>query len=197
VPLLDATGEDTLELELNAEQMLSLSRSDAAICPMTLPVPAAEKPLAAAPEHRRDPWPGVILTIATASVLSGGIAYLATIPPEPFHVSANTLVRPPAAETPAPPSADIAPVQFTNPFDATEVFEFPLGTSETKARQAVADVLLQRAHERQNAAKITRQRRETADRIAPARTVQSRPTQLTSAGRLRSGERFGSKDALF
>jgi hypothetical protein len=184
VPLLDAAGEDTLELELSAEQMLSLSRAGAAIRPNTLPVPTAKKSHPAEPEYRRDSWPTVILSIATASVFSGGIAYLATPSTEPFHVSANTVVRSAAAETPVPPPADVARVQFTNPFDATEVFEFPSGTSETEARQAVADVLLQRAHERQNASKITRQRPKAADQVAPERTIQSRATQLTNAGRL-------------
>jgi hypothetical protein len=40
------------------------------------------------------------------------------------------------------------PLRFANPFDPSEVFEFPAGTSEDVARQQVADTLLQRARER-------------------------------------------------
>jgi hypothetical protein len=35
-----------------------------------------------------------------------------------------------------------------NPFDATEVFEFPAGTGKTEAREAVAKRLLERARDR-------------------------------------------------
>jgi hypothetical protein len=41
-------------------------------------------------------------------------------------------------------------VQVRNPFDATEVFEFPAGTTRTQAREAVAELLLQRAHDRRS-----------------------------------------------
>jgi hypothetical protein len=41
------------------------------------------------------------------------------------------------------------PVRFANPFDKSEVFEFPPGTTREEARAAVAELLLQRAHERQ------------------------------------------------
>jgi hypothetical protein len=43
------------------------------------------------------------------------------------------------------------PVRFTNPFDPTEVFEFPTGTSEEEAHAAVADLLVNRARERESA----------------------------------------------
>jgi hypothetical protein len=42
------------------------------------------------------------------------------------------------------------PVRVQNPFDASEVFEFPPGTSAADARDAVADVLMKRAAERRN-----------------------------------------------
>jgi hypothetical protein len=47
------------------------------------------------------------------------------------------------------PEVEGEPVRFSNPFDAQEVFEFPAGTSEAKARDAVAQLLLERAVERQ------------------------------------------------
>jgi len=73
--------------------------------------------------------------------------------------------RPPQGPPPAPPAihrvppatAAVAavlaepaqpPVRFRNPFDRSEVFEFPAGTSLTEARQLAAQVLAERARER-------------------------------------------------
>jgi hypothetical protein len=44
-----------------------------------------------------------------------------------------------------------SPVRFTNPFDPSEVFDFPSGTSDDQARESVAAILLQRARDRQAA----------------------------------------------
>jgi hypothetical protein len=52
-----------------------------------------------------------------------------------------------------------------NPFDATEVFKFPPGTSETDARDAMATLLLKRAVSRQTHA----QRRADLAAERPAR----------------------------
>jgi len=163
--------EDTVELELSAEQVLALTRADAAIRPdsnslpvplPSLPVPVPRRAVANAPKDERGAWRAIIARISVASLLSGGIAYLATTPGQPVNVGGSAIVRPAATHTLSPPSTDTPdtlPVRFTNPFDATEVFEFPSGTSETEARQAVADLLLQRARERQkSASKATYQR---------------------------------------
>ena len=183
----DASSDDTIELELSAQQALTLSRADATTRP---PVATVQKsPAPTLPANRRGARFAVIFSIAATSVFSGGIVYLATTPAEPLRVSGNTVVRSAAAaaETPLPP-VDTERVKFINPFDATEVFEFPSNTSETEARQAVAQVLLQRAHERHEAAKIARQRQKAAapDQVVPVRAIQSRPTELTHAGRLQS-----------
>ena len=185
--LSDTSSEDTIELELSAQQALSLARADATMPPPVATVKRSLLPTLPLPEDRRGGWSAVIFSIAATSILSGGIVYLATTPAEPLRVSGNTVVRSAAAaETPLPPSVDSMRVKFINPFDGTEVFEFPSNTSETEARQAVAHILLQRAHERQKTAKITRQRRKAAaaEQVVPVRAIQSRPTQLTRAGRL-------------
>jgi hypothetical protein len=50
---------------------------------------------------------------------------------------------------PTPTSPATAPlVRETNPFDDSEVFEFPAATTEGQAREAMAALLLQRARER-------------------------------------------------
>jgi hypothetical protein len=163
----DAECENTIELEFSGEQVSALSRADAAIGPNPIPVSSAEKPLPNAPEDQRGARAALVLGISAASVLLGGIAYIATTRARPVDISANTVARSAAPEAaPAPPPTDNAPVRFTNPFDAAEVFEFPAGTSATEARHAVADLLLQRARGRQNSSsKMTRQRRKTADQV--------------------------------
>ena len=40
------------------------------------------------------------------------------------------------------------PLRVANPFDASEVFEFPAGTSEADAHEAVAGFLIERASRR-------------------------------------------------
>lgn len=70
--------------------------------------------------------------------------------------SAATAARPVATQASvATPSSTVAPsapapepVRMKNPFDRSEVFEFPPGTSLEDARQSVAELLLQRARTR-------------------------------------------------
>ena len=40
------------------------------------------------------------------------------------------------------------PLRVANPFDASEVFEFPAGTSEADAQEAIAGFLIERASRR-------------------------------------------------
>lgn len=62
----------------------------------------------------------------------------------------TTQARVTQSQSPAlAPTAEGKPVLFANPFDANEVFEFPAGTSEAEARDAVAEVLMDRAMKRQ------------------------------------------------
>jgi len=146
----DTECENTIELELSAEQMSMLARADTSIQSNQLPVQSVEKSLPSAPKVTRGVNVAVVLGIAAATVLSGGIAFLAKTRGQPVPVRANRVTRSPVAENPNPPSADNAPVLFTNPFDSTEVFELPPGTSKSEARHAVADLLLQRARDRRN-----------------------------------------------
>lgn len=47
-----------------------------------------------------------------------------------------------------PAEAEASPTRFENPFDTSEVFEFPPGTTQDVARESVAEMLLERARER-------------------------------------------------
>jgi hypothetical protein len=69
----------------------------------------------------------------------------AVLPPPPPVVAPVAEAPPPAqvAEAPAP-----EPVVLTNPFDKTEKFTFPPGTSKADAKEQMANLLMQRAIER-------------------------------------------------
>jgi hypothetical protein len=86
---------------------------------------------------------------ALAGVCFALIAYLSV---EPAPVIATVAVASPRlhaielrpkAPPPAPPT-----VKLVNPFDPSEVFEFPPGTSDDEARDSAAALLLERARQR-------------------------------------------------
>ncbi|PZN33651.1 MAG: hypothetical protein DIU71_04535 [Proteobacteria bacterium] len=102
----------------------------------------------AAPGSRRMLFAG----LAAVALASAIVALLAGEDGAPAPAAGHA---PPVEWTPVPdpdaalaPEAELPPVLFTNPFDETEVFEFPPGTTQEQARQAVADFLLQRARDR-------------------------------------------------
>jgi hypothetical protein len=104
----------------------------------------------------------LLACLATVICLSGGAAYLAasgeqTLPaPAPVEAIVTSQApiprsaESPGSDAPAPSAATESntPVHFANPFDASEVFEFPPGTSKADAHKAVAGMLLERARDR-------------------------------------------------
>jgi hypothetical protein len=84
------------------------------------------------------------------TLASGAIAYVATNPQQLARTIAAAPVHVAAPKTSPPAPLPSEPVTYANPFDATEVFQFPSGTSESEARQSVAELLMQRARERKN-----------------------------------------------
>jgi len=156
--------EDTIELELSQEQMLALSRSvkeeraDASQVKST-PISTTAEP--ASPNKnakvrngaRTGRWPlarvASALGIAAAVIGLGSAAHRAadrSSSPPAVTIKAPTSAAPAAPE---PAGSQSSPVRFKNPFDVSEIFEFPPGTSEAEARQSVAELLLQRARDRQ------------------------------------------------
>ncbi|MDB6090470.1 MAG: hypothetical protein JWN85_3254 [Gammaproteobacteria bacterium] len=97
-----------------------------------------------------------LLSIAAAVIALGSAAHRAVDrnPPAPAIAIKASGSAAPAA--PLLTESDSQPVRFKNPFDRSEVFEFPPGTSDAEARQEVANLLLQRAHERQSQLRGTR-----------------------------------------
>jgi len=85
-----------------------------------------------------------VVGVIAAAALRESDQRVAALPPPPAVVPAQ--VPPPpvqVAESPPP-----EPVVVTNPFDKTEKFTFPPGTSKAEARDQMAAMLLQRAVER-------------------------------------------------
>lgn|GEM_PF-929229 len=149
----DEADEDTIELVLSAEDMHLLAQAAAAVQPVASAIPPATEPAASTPlEGRR----GLTRLAAALGVSAAAVALVAAAyvvvnvnheSPAPVVAQQATVVAAIPVEPPAPEPQSV-PVQFRNPFDATEVFEFPPGTSEAEARDAVADLLMQRARER-------------------------------------------------
>ena len=147
------SSDDTIELELTGEQELALSR--AAEAARATARPDESGPVLSVPEYenfacRRTAridfvcnvtFAVAVLGIALASLWSASDRH----PPAPAVTSAAPLAEV-APAGPAEPQG--APVQIRNAFDATEVFEFPHGTTESEAREAVAELLLSRARDR-------------------------------------------------
>jgi hypothetical protein len=135
--------DDTIELELTAEELWALN---AAAAEGHDDARLNEAVAMSKRVSRHSRWPAVLAAAGIAG-LSSGITYLVTARTQPVHVAENRLPQPLAAPTPhaapAPPA-----VRFVNPFDATEVFELPPGISEKDARDAVAEFLLNRARAR-------------------------------------------------
>jgi hypothetical protein len=151
--------EDTIELELSAEEMRGLSRA------------ARESQASTAKSAGRKPLR--LWSVSLAIALAGAAAAIAWRPGPSHHIALRMAPTPaiastpPAASQPAvlaqpqpPPEPQRPPVRMKNPFDAAEVFEFPAGTTRAEARRQVSAILLQRAVDRGSAG----QRVEAADK---------------------------------
>ncbi len=130
------------------------------------PSPAAAK-ARSAPRARslRSPLV-VLLALALAGTITAGVlresdkrATLSAPPPPVVLASVPPLEVPPMEL--APPE----PVVLVNPFDATERFTFPPGTSKADARDQMAALLLNRAMERR--AHLPRGRKLAAEPRTP------------------------------
>jgi hypothetical protein len=139
----------TVELELTGEQQAALSQAAEAARP------DESRPMLSAPEYKNfalvrtariDSLCNVTFALAVL-----GIAVVCLWPASHRHLPAPavTSAAPLAAVTPASLSEPQGtPVRIKNAFDATEVFEFPPGTTESEAHEAVAELLLSRARDR-------------------------------------------------
>lgn len=152
-----ALGEDTVEIELTDQEQLALSgaaEASRALAPDAAPAngppgPAGDNCLwertARIDFISTATFAALVLAVAGASLwhTTGFDARTTAATTAAATPSASAHAPPAPAEAPRPP-----PLQVLNPFDRTEVFELPAETTESEAREAVADLLLQRARSR-------------------------------------------------
>jgi hypothetical protein len=127
------TDSTTIEVMLSPQQMKVLARASK---------------VDAMQQHKSRILIGA--AIAAVLVVLGSVAHLAAeqkpLPPPPMAQTPRTELPLPLPAAPPPSAAE--PVLFKNPFDRSEVFEFPAGTTQAEARDAVAQALWDRAHGR-------------------------------------------------
>jgi hypothetical protein len=147
-----AIGDDTIEFELTPEQLQELTQaaeSAEAVAPAQISAVTGSglMPPAIAPRRRAPIAKMTAAIIAYVAFAWWSASQLAGQPRPPVTATAQPpFVMPrPALVTSAPNPT----VRVINPFDATEVFEFPAGTSAVEGRDKVAQILLERARERQ------------------------------------------------
>lgn len=141
----ESTEAINTEIELSAQDLLALSDLRQVDEPATSPALQPSRTPRGAPSRN------LSLPLSLIAVVGVVSATYALMSPERASQSTADTSQPLAQpEWPAPQQfAAGEPVRFANPFDADEVFEFPPGTTETQARDAVAEALLQRAMARQ------------------------------------------------
>jgi hypothetical protein len=142
-------SDDTIEIEIMDEE---------ALIPVTAPqtkYPLGDSVLGVSDYQTKRTARIDFVCNVTLGVLALGIglaflwpasAHRSTLPGGVTSVPAAQISAP-ALETIEPHSLPL-PVRIANAFDATEVFEFPRGTTDAAARNAVAELLLNRARER-------------------------------------------------
>jgi len=148
----------TVEVEMNAHNLRSLT--DEFLGKPTEPAASGQRPATASrPDSSARPASRArilrsslmaLCLVAVAGVIAAGTLResdkRAALPAPPPPAVAPVAAPPPpvqVVETPPP-----EPVVLTNPFDKTEKFTFPPGTSKADAREQMAAMLLQRAAER-------------------------------------------------
>jgi len=146
---------ETIELQLEAEELRALTQPVARVAGgANDPQDDLTEDAQPATCLRRwlsgsfgSPSAGMALLVSAAAaavLLAVGNARVARLPavatPRVASVARVPVERPVLPKQP--------PVRFANPFDATEVFEFPAGTSRSVARAAVAKLLTERARGR-------------------------------------------------
>jgi hypothetical protein len=164
---LSTDDDDTIEFVLTSEQLQSLSEAAEPAAPplehphpVAAPVPvrtvvaAVPTPVFAARRpvgwHRTPLARMAVNTLAFVAFVWWSVSQLAGHPRPHAPAAMAAATRPvPVLRHPLAGTAEQSTVRVVNPFDHTEVFLFPAGTSADESRQKVAQILLQRARERQ------------------------------------------------
>jgi hypothetical protein len=155
-------SDDTVEFQLSEDELHRLSQAAEAAQPPTIDkLPAVmppKKPVvrlrgAVVQPSRPRPRKTILGWAGAAAVYAAFMAFawwgVAAIPVQQTSQATGTKIPITTIHRVATPiGSPPAMVQVRNPFDATEVFEFPAGTSDEESRAKVAELLLQRARTR-------------------------------------------------
>ena len=173
--------DDTIELPLTEEDMLALSRAaekehtETSLHESALITAGAfVRDLIVRSRTRR--WP-LVLAFSVFGIAIGVVLGVVVAD----RISTETISEPPSATNSA--ESLYPPVRFGNPFDASEVFEFPPGTSVDQARESVAAMLLQRARDRQRMGLVKSNQRTPGPAADRARIARNSETRAVSSWR--------------
>ncbi|MFC4312247.1 hypothetical protein ACFPN2_24410 [Steroidobacter flavus] len=151
--------QTTMDLELSAQELLALSDARHIEQRESRPTLQPSVPTSSASPYELDATKALatrrvsvsraaLLLIVFGSLVFG--AYGLDSPGRASHLAIDNSQQPVQLDWPPPEQiAEGEPVRFANPFDRDEVFEFPPGTTEAEARDAVAEMLMDRAMSRQ------------------------------------------------
>src|SRR5690349_15329915 len=160
--------EETAEIELSGDELQVLSRVNPSTVSVAAPAVAEAGPVSSRTVSSRPTsrvlwrWPAALACAGAVSLAAIAAGYRVNTSNEMSARAA--LIAQLEAVTPSVQAQAVyeEPVRVQNPFDKREVFEFPAGTSEQEARDAMADMLLKRAVERQAAYDAKHPRRKSA-----------------------------------
>lgn len=153
----------TVEAEMDAQELLGLAPTPSADASAATgefaAVPASRAKLVRAPLM-------ILCGIAVAGTIAAAVLHQSG--PD-FNPGALVITLPPPEPLPIQ-LVDLAPAEpavvLRNPFDPSEKFTFPPGTSKADAREQMAELLLQRAIGRK--AHVQRSRKLASDQKQPA-----------------------------
>lgn len=160
------TVQPTVETELDAHELLGIA-----------PVPSTDSASAKAFAPKKTRASPAKLVRASLMIMCG-VAVAGVIAAAVLHESEPDIAPLAMVVTLPPPEplpvqlADLAPPQpevvLRNPFDPSEKFTFPPGTSKAEAREQMANLLLQRAVDRKAHVPRNRNRKLASDRVKTA-----------------------------
>jgi hypothetical protein len=151
------SDREPIEFELTPEQTEVGVRTAAGgqCAPELEPLPTSRERSFGSNDRSRKPLRtgrvGLLVRVLLHVGLLVGITYVRQIGEEPIQVAQKIDPEPARVgeeRAPTAPSAGSESIRIKNPFDRTEAFEFPPGTSRAEAREAIAKLLMERAHDR-------------------------------------------------
>jgi hypothetical protein len=162
---LDTVQPNAVEAELDAHELLGIA-----------PVPSADSSFAGTASAKVPASRAKL--VAVPLMIMCGVAVAGVIAAAVLHDSGSDIDPATMVITLPPPEplpvqlVDLAPakpeVVLANPFDPSEKFTFPPGTSRADAREQMANLLLQRAVERKAHVPRNRNRKLASDRVKTA-----------------------------